>query len=164
MISAMQSRWPKKRIIIGKTDLDVAYRRIHANTTTTYTCTAIVDDLAFLCLKLPFVITPIPAEYMTVSEAKIDLGNDLLRDESWDTDDLNSPHRSLLTQDEKQQSSSHLETADPLAVEIPSTEASMDGLINDIITITVDVEHWIDRAKSAALLVIHTLFRPLQPS
>ena len=40
----------------------------------------------------------------------------------------------------------------------------MDGFIDDIITITVDDDHWIDRAKSAALLVIHTLFRPLQPS
>ena len=40
----------------------------------------------------------------------------------------------------------------------------MDGFIDDIITITVDDKHWIDRAKSAALLVIHTLFRPLQPS
>ena len=36
--------------------------------------------------------------------------------------------------------------------------------MDDIITITVDDNHWIDRAKSAALLVIHTLFRPLQPS
>ena len=40
----------------------------------------------------------------------------------------------------------------------------MDGLIYDIITITVDDKHWIDRAKSAALLVIHILFRTLQPS
>ena len=53
--------------------------------------------------------------------------------------------------------------ADPLAVDITSTEASTDGLIDDIITITVDDKHWIDRAKSADLLVIHTLFRPLQP-
>ena len=40
----------------------------------------------------------------------------------------------------------------------------MDVFINDIITITVDDKHWIDCAKSAALLVIHTLFRPLHPS
>ena len=52
----------------------------------------------------------------------------------------------------------------PLAVDITATEASMDGFINDIITITVDDEHCIDRAKSATILVIHTLFRPLQPS
>ena len=40
----------------------------------------------------------------------------------------------------------------------------MDGIIDDIINITVDVDHWIDRAKSAALLVIHKIFQPLQPS
>ena len=101
---------------------------------------------------------------MTISEAAIDLGNDLLQDQSWDTNDLNSPHRSLLPPEEKQQSASHLEKSDPLAVDIIATEASMDGFINDIITITVDDKHWIDHAKSAALLVIHTLFRPLQPS
>ena len=38
------------------------------------------------------------------------------------------------------------------------------GFINYIITITVDDKHWIYRAKSAALLVIHTLFRPLHQS
>ena len=50
--------------------------------------------------------------------------------------------------------------ADPIAADIIATEASMDGFI----TITVNDDNWIDRAKSAALLVIHTLFRPLHPS
>ena len=40
----------------------------------------------------------------------------------------------------------------------------MDGFVDGIITITVDYKHWIDCAKGAALLVIHTLFRPLHPS
>ena len=40
----------------------------------------------------------------------------------------------------------------------------MDGFIDNSITITVDDEHWIYCTKSAALLVIHTLFRPVQPS
>ena len=40
----------------------------------------------------------------------------------------------------------------------------MDGFIRDIITITVDDKHWIERAKSADILVIHTLLRPLHPS
>ena len=64
----------------------------------------------------------------------------------------------------RQQSESHLAKADTLAVEIIATKASMDGFIDDIITITVDDNHWVDCAKTAALLVIHTLFRPLQPS
>ena len=154
----MRSRWPTKLILIGKTDLDAAYRRIHANTTTASTCIVIVDKLAFLCLILYFGTTPAPEEYTTISEAEIDLGNDLLWGESWDTDDLNSPHRSLLPQAEKHQSAIHLETADPLEVDITDTEASMDGFIDYIITITVNDEHWIDREESAALLVIHTLF------
>ena len=100
MISEMQSRWPTKRILIGKTDLNAAYRWIHANATTASTCIAIVDEIAFLCLRLPFGTTPAPTKYMTVSEAAIYLGNDLLQDESWGTDDLNSPHRYLLPQEE----------------------------------------------------------------
>ena len=70
----------------------------------------------------------------------------------------------MLPLEEKQQSASHLATADPLSVEITSTEASMYGFIDDIIAITVDDKHWIDCAQIAALLVIHALFRPLQPS
>ena len=48
-------------------------------------------------------------------------------------------------------------------MEIKSTEESMDGFINYIITIIGDVEHLIEHTNSSALLVIHTLLRPLQP-
>ena len=61
MISAMQSRCPTKRILIGKTYLDAAYRKIHAHTNTASTCIAIVDELAFLCLSLTFGTIPAPA-------------------------------------------------------------------------------------------------------
>ena len=82
MISEMRSRWPTKRILIGKIDLDAAYRRMHANATTVSTCIAKVDELDFICLMLPFGPTPAPSEYMTVSESAIDLGNNILRYES----------------------------------------------------------------------------------
>ena len=82
MISAMRSRWPTKLILLGKTDLDAAYRRIYAHANTASTCIAIVDELAFLYMRLPFGTTPAPEEYTTSSEAAIDLGNDLLQDQS----------------------------------------------------------------------------------
>ena len=94
----------------------------------------------------------------------MDLGNDLLRSESWDTDDINLPHQSLLPHEEKQNPAIHIAMTDPLAVDITATKASIDGLIYNIITIMVDDKHWIDCAKSAVLLVIHTLLLPLQPS
>ena len=68
MISAKRSRWPTKRIFIGKTDLDAAYRQIHAHANTASAFIAIVDELAFFCLRLPFGTTPAPAEYTTISE------------------------------------------------------------------------------------------------
>ena len=141
MISSMQSKWPPKRILIGKTDLDEAYLQVNENATTALGCIAILDELDFLYLRLPFGTTPTPAEYTTVSEAAIDIGNNLLEDESWNIDDLKLPHRSLLPQEEKKQSASHLETADPLEVKITATEESMDGFIDDIISITVDDKH-----------------------
>ena len=92
MISAMRSIWPTKRILIGKIDLDAAYRRIHANAKTASTCIAILNELAFICLRLSFGTTPAQEEYNTVSEVEIDLGSDLFQDQYWYTDDLNSPH------------------------------------------------------------------------
>ena len=123
MISPMQSKCPTKLIIIGKTYPDAENRRIHANATTALTCISIVDEIAFLCLRLPFGTTSAPAKYTTVSEEAIDLFKDLLRYESWDTDDLNLPHQSLLPQEEKNQSASHLVTACPLEMDITATEA-----------------------------------------
>ena len=39
----------------------------------------------------------------------------------------------------------------------------MDVFINVIITITIYDPCWVERAKNTALLVIHTIFRLLQP-
>ena len=114
MISSIRSKCPTKLILIVKTDLDAAYLRIYANAKTSSTCIAIVDKLAFICLRLPFSNTYTPAYCATVCESAIDLGNYLLRDEYWDTDDLNSPYQYLLPQEDKQQPESHLAMADPL--------------------------------------------------
>ena len=43
-------------------------------------------------------------------------------------------------------------------------EYSMDRFINNIITLTIDDSTWAEIAKKLALLVIHTIFRPLQTS
>ena len=36
----------------------------------------------------------------------------------------------------------------------------MDGFIDDVITITIDDPFWVERAKNAYLLIIHTIFIP----
>ena len=40
----------------------------------------------------------------------------------------------------------------------------MYGLIDYTITVTIDKPNWVERVKNSALLVIHTIFIPLQSS
>ena len=54
--------------------------------------------------------------------------------------------------------------ADTLAVDIKAKEDSTHVFIDDIITITVDNLSWVKRTKNVALLVLHTIFRVLNPS
>ena len=72
------------------------------------------------------------------------------------------PHRHLLPREDYLPDPDPLVKADQLAVNIEAKEASMDGFIHNKITITIDDPCWAERAKNAALLVIHTIFRPLQ--
>ena len=96
MIAAMLIKWPSKCILIGKTDLDAAYRQVHANTQIAAKCIKTVGKLAFLCFSLTFRTTPAPEKYTTISEASIELGNYLLADRSWDSKNLQSPHQHIL--------------------------------------------------------------------
>ena len=92
MISAMRIKWPSKLIMIVKTYLNASYRRFHKNAHIAATCITIVGKIAFQCLRLPFGTTTAPAEYTTISEAAIDLGNDLLSNTSWGAKKLQWPH------------------------------------------------------------------------
>ena len=120
------------------------------------------SKLSFLYLRLLFGTTPEPAEYNTIVEAAIDLGKDLLADTSWDTTNLHSPHRHLLPRKDYLLTSDPLLKADFLTVNIEAKDSSIDGFIDDILTITIDDQWCVERAKNAALLIIHTIFRPRQ--
>ena len=72
---------------------------------------------------------------------------------------LQSPHRHLLPREDYLSDSDPLVKVDQLSVNIEAKEASMNGLIDDIITITIDDPCWVEYAKNADLLIIHTIFR-----
>ena len=81
---------------------------------------------------------------------------------SWDTTNLQSPHQNLLPTEDYLPAYDLLVKAYQLVVNIEAKEASIDGFIDEIITITIDDPHWVERAKNADLLIIHTIFRPWQ--
>ena len=120
MTASMQLKWPSKCILIGKTDLDGAYRCVHANSKIAPKCIAIVEKLSLLLLKLPFGPTTVLEEYTTISEVEIYLGNILLMDTSCDVLDIQSPHRSLLPREEYLSDSTKILQVDTLSVNIES--------------------------------------------
>ena len=69
-------------------------------------------------MRLTFGTTPTPAEYTTISDAAIDLGNDPLTDTPWQATDLQSPHRHLLPREDYLPVSDLLVKAYQLAVNI----------------------------------------------
>ena len=73
-----------------------AYQHVHENGKLTSTCIAIVGELAFLGIHLNFGTITAPEECTTISEATMDLGNDLLSDAPWETTNLQFPHRQLI--------------------------------------------------------------------
>ena len=105
-----------------------------------------------------------PAEYNTVRKVAIDLVNDLLGDKYCDAIQLQSPHRQLIKEEEYQPLQDPLVQVYQLEVDTKAKEDSMDGFIDDIITITIDYSNLVERTKNSALLVIHIIFRPLQYS
>ena len=130
--------------------LNYTYQCVHANIQTTSTCITIVVKLAFICMHLPFGTNPAPSEYTTISEASIKLGNYLLMEVSWDATNLQSPHIHLLPREDYLPASCPLVKAYQLGVDIEAKEASMDGFINDIITITIDNPYWVEHAKNSS--------------
>ena len=96
MFTSMQIKWPSKFILIGKKDLDAAYSRIHVNTWIVSTFVSIVDNLAHICICLPFRTTSAPAEYTIVIKSAIGLVEDLRRDKLGDATELQESHRQLL--------------------------------------------------------------------
>ena len=55
-----------------------------------------------------------------------------------------------------------MEISDKIIVEIEAIEKSMDGLVDEIITLTIDGQTWIEKSKNSVFLFIHTIFWILQ--
>ena len=83
------------------------------------------------------------AEYITAIYAAIKLENNLLREISWDSIDIQSPHRHLNQEEEYQPMSDPTSQSDTLVVNIKAKEHFMDGFIERIITLTIDEPTWV---------------------
>jgi len=153
------------KIFMSKYDMDAAYRRLHSITSHALKCVTVVGKIAYIPLRLPFGVSPGPSLYSVVSECVFDLVNDLINDKEWDRTILNSPYLPKLAP--KQTYPVEEETITQvreLAVYIPNRTAIADGYIDDCLTAAADLEDEVLRSQEAPPLVIHSIFRPIDPA
>ena len=164
-IQTMRIHHPHLMILLIKYDLDSVYRRLHVVAKMAVLAITILKQLAYILLRLPFGVANGPSDYCVISEPIIDLANDILRDESWDPRTVHSPIRLNLDKPTSPlKDTTPFATARPLFVPTPYFPAVVDGYIDDLISVVVAKDNWVDKAQNAAPLAIHSVFRPTDPS
>lgn len=95
-IHRLRLEFPETEIHLFKYDFEYAYRRLHVLPLHEVLTTIVVNSLAYLLTRLPFGCACGPSKYSEVSEAIFDTANDLIEDETWNPDQLHSPHKDKL--------------------------------------------------------------------
>ena len=165
VIHIMRYTHPCMRILICKLDLDAAYRRLHVLAAMAVLTITIIRKIAYILLRLPFGVANGPNDFSIVSEPIMDLTNDILRDDTWDPNDIHSPLQSIFKQPlTRYPTNTPFGRARKLFVPVPFHWAVADGYIDDIITVILDHANWITKGQNAAPLAVHTVFRPTDPN
>ena len=123
----------------------------------------VVDDRAYILVRLPFGARCGPSVSSDVSESIFGLATDILHDTSWNPNDLHSPHKDTLQPPEFAPPEEPFSRAKPLAIHIPLRETMTDGYIDDAITFAVQLALNILRAQNALPLSVYTIFKPASP-
>jgi len=161
-IHNMRASNKNSKIYMTKYDMDAAYRRLHTSIHHSLKCVTVIDRMAYVPLRLPFGVSPGPSLYSTISECIYDAINDLLNEEKWDRDTLNSPYApNLPDQDSYIPESTPIQNVRNLSVYIPNRTAFADGYIDDCLSITTDEGDNVKKSQEAPPLIINSIFRPI---
>jgi hypothetical protein len=96
-IISLHIHYPTTRILLSKTDLKAAYRRVTLHGDTAARCIINTGEIALLSLRLTFGGSPCPNEFCVISETIADLANDILHCPDWDPTRTHSPHTITLS-------------------------------------------------------------------
>ena len=159
-IADMRRRHHNTPIILTKTDMDAAYRRIHTNMASAITCITVLEDIAYLLTRLPFGSSPAPPLFSVLSDGITDLAWDLALDNDWDSSSLQSRFDFLDHIPSLAPSEVPFGQADPLMVDLPPRDIVADNFIDDIFMAGVDAEDNRMRITHSIPLALECLFKP----
>ena len=160
-ICALRLRFPTKGILISKYDFSNAYQRIAHSARAVAQNILVIDNIAYLCLRLSYDGAPNPPTFCCFSETVNDLSNKLPLMIQWDLKKLYSPLQLLVSKPEYVKESVPIASAKPMAVNIPTTILGRgDVFIDDIIKVYIDRPEQIQCHGASAPLVVHAAMRP----
>ena len=161
MIHALRVQYPNTPILLGKYDMDGAYRRIHSQLTEAKLCFTTIDRLAFLLTRLPFGTTPAADCFNTISESTTDLSQSIAEDKTWNPSILRSNVSHKIPPASIPDKVNNLQES-PFHLTIPIAPKPIyhDVYIDDIIAICLAIKKYIERTRQATPLAIHSIFRP----
>ena len=157
-IHAIRLHHPNKMIWMNKTDMDAAYRRIHANMQAAQTCITVIDDIAYLLGRLPFGSSPAPTKFSNVSDTIGDVAQDISLDKSWDPTTLQSSF-DLDFKPIQEDDNIQITPADPLLMSLPDQDIITDNFIDDLFQACLDIDDNTSRIKHAIPLILEAFFR-----
>ena len=140
-IHIMRLTHPSVCIFLSKLDIDAAYRRIHVTARMAMLAITIIKRIAYVLLRLPFGVANGPADFGIISEPIMDLTNEILRDNTFEPNELHSPLQNKFKSKQRRYNSEvPFEEARKLFVDVPFWFAAADGYIDDIISVMLDIK------------------------
>ena len=178
LIHHIRYHHPDGRILMCKSDIEKAYRRLHTAPRIAAKCisaweTNELDDsgsmvkkfIGLLLTRLPFGSSPAPAEFSICSETVFDLAGDLLLCPKWDPSTLPSPYIDRIPPPGRLPDETPFGRALPADVHLPSFQkGGVEGYIDDGAIAVLDSpsnSRMVDRARQALPMATHLVFRPV---
>ena len=159
MLHALRHQHPSTPLLLGKFDMDSAYRRCFVWLRHALLCCTIIGELAYILLRLPFGSSPAAGAFSLLSDFVADLAQQLVDDNTWDPDTFKSDIVSDIPM--VQTPPLHdISTVKQLQFDIPTRTISIDVFIDDFIAICLYSISNVKRAFHAVPLVLDCIFRP----
>jgi hypothetical protein len=147
VVSSIRDELPDTPIFICKYDYSDAYRRVAHSPAATSQTIAVLEDIAYVSLRLTFGGSPNPPTWCSVSEMVTDLANEIAWCTEWDPTTIHSTMMTKTATLPKRISPSiPFGLARPMAVRLPSTSLGrVDVFVDDVIHVFPDTPGALDR-------------------
>ena len=163
MVSTLREQLPDTAIFICKYDYSDAYRRVAHSPTATAQTIAVLEDIAYVSLRLTFGGSPNPPTWCAISELVTDLANEIAWCTEWDPCSLHSTmmtstHAPLLAK--RVGLDVPFAPASPMAVQLPATSLGrVDVFVDDVIHVFPDTPGALERLPHVVPLAMELTSR-----